>query len=159
MRKIVPAVLIALLAGSAAALASAQTIRKGQYFYSHTVGDNSLTGDLTLGRADVSNIGVTTDLLTCSRPGHKPFFPGPPFNWQPQKTFPVKHLKAGLKLSFTAAFNDRLDGFPEKMTMVALITSKGITGKVKLYADDKGGSSGEEICHTRGFVDFAGKHQ
>jgi hypothetical protein len=106
----------------------------------------------------VSSIGITTDLLECNRPGQKPFFPGPPYNWQPQKTFAVKHVKGALKISFTAAFNDRINGFPETMTMDARITSKGISGKVKLYADDSTAASGEEICHTRGFVSFTGKH-
>jgi hypothetical protein len=106
----------------------------------------------------VSNIGITTDLLECNRPGQKPFLPGPPFNWQPQKTFPVTHVKGGPKVSFTAAFNDRINGFPETMTMDAMIASTGIAGKVTLYADDNTAASGEEICHTRGFVSFSGKH-
>ena len=153
------ALALAVLASvTAATAASAGQIRKGQYFYSHTVGANSLTGDLTLTRHGVSQIGVTTSLLQCQRPGHKSFFPGPPFNWQPQRTFKVKHVHGGLKLAFTASFSDRVDGFPEKMTMDATITSKGVSGRVKLYADDTTSASGEEICQTRGFIKFKGKH-
>ena len=138
-------------------LALSAAVPLGPYTFSHQAGQTDLAGGLRLGRHGASHIGITTDMLQCQRPGQTPFYPGPPFNWQPQQTVPVRHVKGGLKLSFNGSFRDRISGFPERMTLHARITSKGIAGEVCLYADDNVASTGEEICHTRGLIPFKGK--
>lgn len=149
--------LIAVALPAAADAAHATKPRNGEYSFSGK-GKLEFLGGLKLGPAGVSGIGITTDNLQCQRPGAAPYYPGPPYNWQPQKTLPIKHVKGGVSFSASLSFLDRINAFPETMQISARITAHGITGKVSMTADDNTAGSGELICHTRGFLSFSGKH-
>lgn len=130
----------------------------GQYELAH--GSSYFTGGFVLHEHAITTVGITTTLIACVRPPSKAVqYPGPPFNWQPQTTIPVKTVGGNLVFAYSGAFHDRIDGFPETMTLRGSITPNGtVSGKVELEADDTTSSSGEIRCQTRGFVSFTGKY-
>jgi hypothetical protein len=156
------ALMLALVAGVvvAAAGAARSSAPAGQYVFSHPAGNNEFTGGFTLRGSSVSEIGITTGLVACTRPpSTKVQYPGPPNNWQPQKTIPVHRQGVNLVFTYSGSFGDRINGYPESMQINATITPAGIvSGKVSLQMDDTTAGSGEIKCETRGFVSFTGKH-
>ncbi|HEY4345971.1 MAG TPA: hypothetical protein VGM80_00150 [Gaiellaceae bacterium] len=151
--------LAAALVGGTAAGSTRASVPAGQYYFSHSAGANEFTGALKLHGSSVSDIGITTNLIACTRPPSKKVqFPGPPDNWQPQKTIPVKHRGANLTFSYSGTFADRISGYPEEMSISGTITPAGtITGRASMKLQDTTASTGEILCHTRGFVSFTGK--
>jgi len=163
------ALALTLVAGMAAAAAQgarqltgahASAVPIGNYFFSHAAGHNEFAGGFTLHGSSIDKIGITTDLLACTRPPSKQVqFPGPPFNWQPQTTVALKTHGAGRVFSYSGSFKDRINGYPESLQITATITPAGVvTGKAAMQSDDNTASSGEIKCQTRGFVSFTGKH-
>ena len=152
-------VALTLLTVVASAHGAAGSAPAGQYFFSHPAGNNEFTGGFTLHGGSVSNIGITTGLIACTRPpSTKVQYPGPPNNWQPQKTIPAHRNGANLSFTYSGSFADRINGYPESMQISATITAAGVVaGKVSLQMDDTTAGSGEIKCQTRGFVSFAGK--
>jgi hypothetical protein len=132
----------------------------GNYFSSHAAGHNEFTGGFTLHGSSITAVGITTDLLACTRPPSKKVqFPGPPDNWQPQKTIPVHKHGVNLVFSYSGSFADRISGYPQALQITGTITPAGIvTGRAAMQFDDNTASTGEIKCITRGFVSFTGKH-
>lgn len=153
---IVALAMTAVVGPADAARASAPA---GQYFFSHPAGNNEFTGGFTLHGRSVSEVGITTGLIACTRPpSTKVQYPGPPNNWQPQRAIPVHPRGGNLIFIYSGSFPDRVNGYPESMQISATITPAGVvTGKVSLQMDDTTAGSGEIKCKTRGFVSFAGK--
>ena len=162
MRVVVALTLAAGLgvAGAQAAIGGGAAPAAGAYFFSHAAGHDEFTGEFTLHGDSISGVGITTDLVACTRPpSTKVQFPGPPDNWQPQKTIPVRKQGANLAFSYSGSFRDRISGYPQSMQISATISPAGVvTGKAAMQSDDKTASSGEIKCATRGFVSFTGKH-
>ena len=163
------AVAVMLVAGIAVAGAQGEprlsaarlsTIPPGAYSFSHAAGHNEFIGGFTLHGSSISQLGITTDLLACTRPPSKKVqFPGPPDNWQPQKAIPVHRRGEDLVFSYSGSFADRISGYPQSMQISGTITPAGVvTGKVAMQSDDNTAGSGEIKCMTRGFVSFSGKH-
>ncbi len=132
----------------------------GVYFFSHAAGHNEFTGEFTLHGSSLSALGITTDLLACTRPpSTKVQFPGPPDNWQPQKAIATHRRGPDLVFSYSGSFADRINGYPQSLQISGTITPAGVvTGKAAMQEDDNNGASGEIKCNTRGFVNFSGKH-
>jgi hypothetical protein len=121
--------ILALVAGALVAVAGAagSSAPSGQYFFSRPAGNNEFTGDFTLHGTSVSDIGITTGLIACTRPpSTKVQYPGPPNNWQPQKTIPVHRQGVNLVFSYSGSFSDRVNGYPESMQISVRITPAGI---------------------------------
>ena len=134
--------------------------RSGQYFISHAAGRNEFTGGFVLhGNASITAVGITTNLIACVRPpSSKVQFPGPPNNWQPQKTIHARSVGGNLVFAYSGSFADRVNGYPESMQISATITPAGtVRGKVAMQMDDNTAASGEIKCQTRGFISFSGK--
>jgi hypothetical protein len=130
----------------------------GQYEFAH--GTSYFDGGFVLHEHAITMVGITTTLIACVRPPSKAVqYPGPPFNWQPQTTIPLKRDGAVLVFDYSGAFRDRVNGFPETMTLRGSITPNGtVSGKVEMEADDTTASTGEIRCQTRGFASFTGKY-
>ncbi len=153
--------LVAAVAAAAAPAATRSGPPPGQYFFSHAAGHDEFTGGFVLhGAHAVTTIGITTDLVACTRPpSTKVQFPGPPDNWQPQKTIPVHRSGANLVFSFSGSFRNRLSSYPQTMQITATITPTGhVTGHASLTSDDTASASGELKCRTRSAIPFTGKH-
>ena len=122
-------------------------------------GHDEFTGAFTLHGTSVSDIGITTDLIACTRPPSTTVqFPGPPNNWQPQKTIAVHRQGANLVFSYSGSFSDRINHYPESMQISATITPAGaVTGRAAMQMDDTTAGTGEIKCETRGSVPFSGK--
>jgi hypothetical protein len=160
MRVVVALTLVLGLTAAGAQGATRATPPTGQYDFSHAAGHNEFIGGLKLHGSSITAVGITTDLLACTNPpSTKVQYPGPPDNWQPQKTIPVKRHGANLTFSYSGTFADRISGYPQSMQLSGTITPAGVvTGKVALQEDDNTASTGESKCKTRGFVPFTGKH-
>ncbi len=142
------------LAGSGA------SVPLGQYSFQHIAGHNEFGGGLILNSGSITAVGITTDLLACVRPpSTKTQYPGPPDNWQPQATIPVKRAGANVVFSYAGSFKDRISGYPQSLQIQGTITPAGvITGKAAMQEDDNIASTGEIKCHTKGFIPFSGTH-
>ena len=126
MRGAVAPTLLAGIAVAGAQGASRLTGRQlasppaGQYFFSHAAGHDEFTGGFTLHGSSISAPGITTNLLACTRPPSKQVrYPGPPDNWQPQKTIPVSRHGANLAFSYAGSFPDRISGYPQSLETTA----------------------------------------
>ena len=140
--------------------ARVSAVPAGAYFFSHAAGHNEFTGGFTLHGSSISNIGITTDLLACTRPPSKQVqFPGPPDNWQPQKTVALRKHGADRVFSYSGSFANRINGYPQSLQITGTITPAGlVTGRAAMQSDDNTASTGEIKCQTRGLVSFTGKH-
>ena len=153
------AVGLVLVTVVASAHGATGTAPAGQYFFSHPAGNNEFTGGFTVHGSSVSKIGITTGLVACTRPPSTTVqYPGPPNNWQPQRTITAHRQGANLVFAYSGSFPDRINHYPESMQISVTITPAGVvTGKVSLQMDDTTAGSGEIKCETRGFVSFSGK--
>jgi hypothetical protein len=155
---LVVALAAGVVAGAQAAIVAAPT---GSYFFAHpNSGNQEFSGGFTLHAGTITAIGITTTMIACTRPPSKKVqYPGPPDNWQPQKTVKVVKHGSNLTFSYSGAFADRINGYPETMKISGTITPAGVvTGRAAMTEDDNTASTGEIKCATRGFVSFTGKH-
>jgi hypothetical protein len=160
LRSVVLAPLVAVVLASSAFAASQGSAPNGQYELYHSARNGGFIAGFVLHGHAINMVGVTTTLIACTRPPSPTVqFPGPPFNWQPQKTIPLTKVGGNLVFDYSGSFRDRVNGYPESMKLQGSITPAGtVTGKVEMQADDNTASTGEIKCQTRGFLSFSGKY-